>query len=97
MTLQTTTKIGKRGNLVIPSNFRKITNLKEDDLILIGIDESGKITIEPAIALPAQTYTLEQKAEFLLSNAVDDDDYEKAKKEVARMGINPDKIKHFRI
>jgi|688.fasta_scaffold179862_2 bifunctional DNA-binding transcriptional regulator/antitoxin component of YhaV-PrlF toxin-antitoxin module len=97
MTLQTTTKIGKRGNLVIPRNFRKITNLKEDDLILIGIDESGKITIEPAIALPAQTYTLEQKAEFLLSNAVDDDDYKKAKKEVARMGLNPDKIKHFRI
>jgi hypothetical protein len=44
----------------------------------------------------SKRYTPERKAEFLLSNAVDEADYRKARKEVRRIGIDPDSIPHRR-
>ena len=38
----------------------------------------------------------ERKAEFLLSNAIDDADYRKARKEVWKLGLDPDSIPHLR-
>jgi hypothetical protein len=43
-----------------------------------------------------ERYTPERKAEFLLSNAIDDDDYRKARKEVRKLGLDPDSIPHRR-
>jgi hypothetical protein len=42
-----------------------------------------------------ERYTPERKAEFLLSNAIDDD-YRKARKEVRKLGLDPDSIPHRR-
>ena len=44
--------------------------------------------------LPVEMYGKEQIAEFLLSNAVDAEDYAEAVAEVRRMGLNPDSIPH---
>jgi hypothetical protein len=43
-----------------------------------------------------EMYTLERKAEFLLNNAVDDTDYCEARKEVRKLGVDPDLIPHQR-
>jgi hypothetical protein len=43
-----------------------------------------------------EDYTPERIAEFLLSNAVDAEDYANAAAEVRGMGLDPDKIPHQR-
>jgi hypothetical protein len=48
--------------------------------------------MRPAPVTPVEIYPLERKAEFLLSNAVDTEDYAAARKEVRKMGLNPGKI-----
>jgi hypothetical protein len=45
-------------------------------------------------SLPVEIYTPERRAAFLLSNAVDTEDYERARQEILRQGINPDSIPH---
>ena len=42
-----------------------------------------------------ETYSHERKAEFLLNNTVDDADYRKARKEVRKLGLDPDSIPHL--
>lgn len=44
---------------------------------------------------PVEIYTPERRAEFLLSNAVDAEDYEQARQEVLKQGLDPDSIPHF--
>jgi hypothetical protein len=39
-----------------------------------------------------EQYSPERKAEFLLSNAIDDADYPKARKELRKLGLDPDSI-----
>jgi hypothetical protein len=41
---------------------------------------------------PGEIYTLERKAEFLLSNTVDAKDYQAAVEEVRKLGIDPSKV-----
>jgi hypothetical protein len=43
-----------------------------------------------------EVYSPERRAEFLLTNAVDDEDYQGAADEVRRMGLDPDSIPHRR-
>ena len=43
-----------------------------------------------------EVYTPERKAEFLLSTATTDADYQSARKEVRKLGINPDSVPHRR-
>ena len=54
------------------------------------------ILIRPATVLPIEIYTPERRAEFLLNNAVDSADYRRARAEVKRMGLDPDRISHRR-
>ncbi|MCA1667641.1 MAG: hypothetical protein LC793_09685 [Thermomicrobia bacterium] len=54
------------------------------------------VLIRPAIALPIEQYTPERRAEFLLSNAVDAEDYASALEEVRAMGIDPETIVHYK-
>ena len=42
-----------------------------------------------------EAYSPERKAEFLLNNAVDADDYTEAVNEVHRLGIDPASIPHL--
>ncbi len=48
--------------------------------------------IRPAIGSRIETYTPERKAEFLLNNAVSSQDYADARKEVRKVGLDPDTI-----
>ncbi|MFQ5673127.1 MAG: AbrB/MazE/SpoVT family DNA-binding domain-containing protein [Nitrospinales bacterium] len=88
------TKIGKRGTLVIPAALRKQFRLEEGAEVLVEETEDG-VLIRPACTLPVEVYTPERIATFLLSNAVDKEDYAAAAKEVRKMGLDPDKIRHY--
>jgi hypothetical protein len=46
--------------------------------------------------LPVEAYTPARKAEFLLNNAVDLEDYRRAVREVRGLGIEPDDVPHKR-
>lgn len=89
------TKIGKRGTVVIPAELRRQMHLKEGDLIIVENHGDG-ILLKPAIAMAVEKYTLERQAEFILSNAIDAEDYHQARKSVKAMGLNPDKISHIK-
>jgi AbrB family looped-hinge helix DNA binding protein len=89
-------KVGKRGAIIVPSRLRRKFGIEEGKLVVAEERPEG-ILIRPAIALPVEVYTPERRAEFLLSNAVDADDYRRAKVEVRRMGLDPEKIPHHRL
>jgi len=80
-------KVGKRGAIVVPAKLRKRFGIEER--------EDG-ILIRPAVVVPVERYTAERKAEFLLSNATTGADYRRARKEVEKLGLDPDSIPHRR-
>jgi len=88
-----TSRMGKRGTIVVPAEFRKRFGLDEGALIIAEEREDG-ILLRPAVAVPVEVYTPERRAEFLLNNAVDDEDYREIVKEVRGMGLDPDDIPH---
>jgi len=73
--------------------MRKRMGLDEGSLVLVEEDRGG-VVIRPAVALPVEIYTPERKAEFLLENAIDRNDYALARKAVRKMGLDPDRIPH---
>ena len=90
-----TGKVGKRGAVVIPAKLRRRFGITEGSLIIA--EETGDgILIRPAVALPVESYSPERVAEFLLSNAVDAEDYASAAEEVRGMGLDPDSVPHTR-
>ncbi len=91
--IQETTKIGKRGVLVIPAALRERFGLQEGSLVITEEREDG-VLIRPAAVFPIERYSPERKAEFLLSNAVDKDDYVQAVEKVKSMGLDPKAIPH---
>ena len=88
-----TTKIGKRGTVVIPAGLRRKYGFEEGSLVVAEAREEG-VLLRPAVTLPLERYTPERKAEFLLNNAVTPRDYAWALKEVKKMGIDPKTIPH---
>ena len=50
--------------------------------------------LRPAVALPVEVYSQERLAEFLLTNAVDAEDYAEAVKEVRKLGLDPAAVPH---
>ncbi len=90
-----TSRVGKRGAVVIPSALRRRFGIEEGSLVLAEERPDG-ILIRPAVALPLEAYTPERRAEFLLSNAVDAEDYAAAVREVRALGLDPDQIPHHR-
>jgi AbrB family looped-hinge helix DNA binding protein len=90
-----TSKVGKRGTIVMPARLRRKFGIEEGSLVVAEEREDG-ILIRPAVAYAIEIYTPERKAEFFLTNALDEKAYQKARKTVRKMGLDPDKIKHFR-
>ncbi len=88
-----TTKVGKRGTVVIPAVIRRKYGLTEGSLLVAEAREEG-VLLRPAVTLPVERYTPERKAEFLLNNAVTPEDYAWAVKEVEKLGVNSRKIPH---
>ncbi len=52
------------------------------------------ILICPAMAVPLEIYTSRRQAAYLLSNAVDAEDYARAVEEVRKLGFDPADIAH---
>ncbi len=88
-----TTKVGKRGAIIVPAALRREFGIEEGSLVITEAREDG-ILIRPAVALPVEIYSPERKAEFLLSNALDAADYEAAVRQVKKMGLDPRRIDH---
>ena len=82
--------------MVIPAALRRRYGIEEGSLIIAEDREEG-IPIRPAVAVRLESYTPERKAEFLLSNAVDKQDYARAEEEVRRMGLDPNTILHDKL
>ena len=88
-------KVGRRGAVVLPAKLRPRLGIEEGSFVIAEEREDG-ILIRPATVLPVEVYTPERKAEFLLNNAIDIEDYRRARDEVKRMGPDPGRIKHRR-
>ncbi len=86
-------KVGKRGTVVIPAELRRRFGIEEGTLVIAESRDEG-ILIRPAMAMAVEIYSPERRAEFLLSNAIDREDYEKALEIVRKMGLDPAQITH---
>src|ERR1700722_2751321 len=90
-----TSKVGKRGSVIVAARLRKRFGIEEGSIVITEEREDG-ILIRPAMTVPIEIYSPERKAEFLLSNAVNAEDYREARKEVRKLGLNPDNVPHQR-
>jgi AbrB family looped-hinge helix DNA binding protein len=88
-------KVGRRGTVVLPAKLRRRLGIEEGSFVVAEEREDG-ILIRPATVLPVEVYTPERRAEFLLNNALDTEDYRRARAEVKRTGLDPDRVKHHR-
>ncbi len=88
-------KVGKRGAVILPARLRKRFGIEDGSYVVAEEREEG-ILIRPAAVVPYERYTPERVAEFLLGSAVDAKPYKEAVAEVRRMGLDPDKIGHFK-
>lgn len=88
-------KIGKRGTIVIPARLRRRFGLEEGSVVLIEEGPDG-VVIRPAAAVPLEIYSPERRAELLLENTIDPQDYAQAQEHVRKMGLDPDAIAHER-
>lgn len=93
MPVKESSRVGKRGTLVIPVKLRRIFGLREGSEVIVEETPDG-ILIRPAVTVPIERYGPERKAEFVLSNAVDAEDYKRAVEEVRKLGLNPADIGH---
>jgi AbrB family looped-hinge helix DNA binding protein len=87
-------RVGKRGTVVIPREPRRRLGIEAGSLIMMALSD-GSIVLRPAVVLPVEQYPLERQAEFLLSNAVDADDYARAVEAVRSMGFDPETVPHY--
>lgn len=90
-----TSKVGKRGAVVIPASLRRRFGITEGSLV-IAEERAEGVLIRPAATFPLEMYTPERQAEFLLSNAVGPKDYARAKVAVRKMGLDVRKIPHYK-
>jgi AbrB family looped-hinge helix DNA binding protein len=94
MTIQSA-RVGKRGAIIVPAKLRERFGIEEGSIVTAEERDDG-ILIRPAVVIPVERYTPARKAEFLLSNAVDESDYRKAQRAVRKLGLDPDRIPHRR-
>jgi bifunctional DNA-binding transcriptional regulator/antitoxin component of YhaV-PrlF toxin-antitoxin module len=87
-----TTRIGKRGTLVLPAKLRKRYGFDEGTMVVAEESEYG-VLIRPAVVVPVEVYSPERKAELLLANAVDAQDRKRAEAEGRKLGLDPRKIR----
>ena len=60
-----TTKVGRRGAVVIPAAIRRSYGFEEGSLVIMEARSEG-VLLRPVVTLPVEIYTPERKAEFLL-------------------------------
>ncbi len=77
--MDTIAQISSRGQITLPSDTRKQLGLKPGDALLIHL-EGGRIILDPAIVLPAESYTEERVAEFMEQSAMTPEELEQARR-----------------
>ena len=87
------TRVGKRGTIVIPSEFRTEYGMEEGQEILMEPTPSG-LLVKPSGAVPTRRYTEREKAEFILRGALTRSEYDEAVREVKALGVDPKSIPH---
>ena len=95
MSEKETTRVGKRGTVVIPARLRLLYGIEDGSMMVAEATEDG-ILLRPAAVVPVESYSLERVAEFLLNTAVDEADYAEAVRKVREMGLDPEEIDHIR-
>lgn len=93
MSIKEAGRVGKRGTLVIPAKLRKIFGIEEGSELIAEETPEG-ILLRPAVTIALELYSPERKAEFILSNSVDAQDYARAVAEVRALGLDPEAIPH---
>jgi AbrB family looped-hinge helix DNA binding protein len=93
MSTQEISRVGKRGTIVIPAELRRRLGLEEGAYVILEEAADG-LLIRGAAIVPLEVYSPRRKAEFLLSNAIDAEDYSAAAEEVRTMGLDPNEIPH---
>jgi AbrB family looped-hinge helix DNA binding protein len=93
MAISEPTRVGRRGTLVLPAALRRRFGLEEGSEVVAEETPEG-ILIRPAVTLPVELYSPERRAELLLSNATDPEDYRLVREVVQEMGLDPDGIPH---
>ena len=88
-------KVGKRGTIIVPAKLRKRYGIEEGAIVTTEPREDG-VLIRPAVVVPIERYSPERKAEFLLSTATSAKDYARARREIKKLGLDPDAIPHRR-
>jgi bifunctional DNA-binding transcriptional regulator/antitoxin component of YhaV-PrlF toxin-antitoxin module len=86
----------KNGAITIPDDLRARYGIEDGTLLLIEGGTVG-IVLRPVDWPEPEDYTPERIAEFLLNNAIDEEDYQAAIEEVEKLGINPRNIPHDRL
>lgn len=62
--------------------------------MVVAEQREDGVLIRPAAVVPLEIYGPERRAEFLLTNAIDAEDYARAREAVRVMGLDPDKVPH---
>jgi len=88
-------RVGKRGTIVVPAKLRRRYGLQEGSFVTAEARDDG-ILLRPAVIVPVEKYSPERKAEFLLNNAITVADYRRARRQVKKLGLDPDSIHHRR-
>lgn len=86
----------KDGTVLIPEEVRREFGLAEGAPLTIEASDEG-ILLRPIGEEELEIYTSERKAEFLLNNAMDPEDYAWATEETRRMGLDPTAIPHIKL
>ncbi len=86
-------RVGKRGTIVIPSEFRAEYGMDEGQDVLLEPTPDG-VLVKSAVSVPIRRYTATEKAEFILRAALTRAEYEEAVQEVKALGVDPKSIPH---
>lgn len=90
-----TLEVESGGSVTLPPELRSRYGLEEGATLVVEARENG-LLLRPAAVLPLMTYSTERKAEFLLTNAVDEEDFRRAAEFVRSMGLEPEEVYHRR-
>jgi bifunctional DNA-binding transcriptional regulator/antitoxin component of YhaV-PrlF toxin-antitoxin module len=89
-----TVHVGQDGDVPLPQSIRERAGI--DAGSTVTLEARNGVIIVRASDVDVEIYTPQRRAEFLLSNAVDANEYAVAREEVRQMGIDPDDVPHHR-
>lgn len=95
MKMRTATTVDSRGAMTIPAELRRRYGLEEGTRVVIESRRDG-ILLRPVSSIARHTYSDQRRAEFLLTNATDEEDYRRALETVRAMGLDPGDVPHER-